>query len=371
MKIAVSVIIPVYNVDIYLPACLDSTLGQTLHNIEVICVNDRSPDTSRQILDTHAVRDSRIIILDHERNLGLAAARNTGLKHATGEYVFFLDSDDLLFSPDSLKLLYSIALQDDADEVIGATLRWYEQTGERLYEHHREYLREDLNGVLFKDHHCLRHNAIACNKMLKRSFLVEKNILFNSALRKFEDNVFSWKVHFQARAISLTRQATYLHRIRSDQAGPSIMQNRKKDVLYHTLAATDLLDYIETKPELNPIRHLIDRYFFSWCFIDVQQMKSQGLSGSRKKEILEQYLRVLSRVPASSLEGTAMPGRYREGLFLMQKGQFDKAWEVFAAENYQTLCLQKRLDAIYNSMSWKVTAPLRKTNKLLRKLKSR
>ena len=91
--IKVSVIIPVYNSEDYLQECLDSLLKQTLHEIEIICVDDGSTDGSLQILEKNAANDKRIQIL-HQENLHAGVARNNGLKAAHGEYVIFLDSDD-------------------------------------------------------------------------------------------------------------------------------------------------------------------------------------------------------------------------------------------------------------------------------------
>lgn len=89
----ISVIIPVYNVEQYLPQCLDSVIHQTYPNLEIICVNDGSRDSSREILEHYAGKDSRIIVIDQE-NQGLSGARNTGLLQTTGKYVMFVDSDD-------------------------------------------------------------------------------------------------------------------------------------------------------------------------------------------------------------------------------------------------------------------------------------
>ena len=106
MVTAISVIIPVYNVENYLRECLDSVINQSLDNIEIICVNDGSTDKSRDILSEYKNKDKRISILDKE-NGGLSSARNAGLKAAVGKYVFFLDSDDCIASDDALANLYA------------------------------------------------------------------------------------------------------------------------------------------------------------------------------------------------------------------------------------------------------------------------
>ena len=92
---AVSIIIPVYNVEKYLRRCLDSVLGQTFPDWEAICVNDGSPDGSRAIVEEYAKADPRFILYD-KPNGGLSDARNFGLSKAGGEYVVFLDSDDFI-----------------------------------------------------------------------------------------------------------------------------------------------------------------------------------------------------------------------------------------------------------------------------------
>ncbi|HBI14268.1 MAG TPA: hypothetical protein DDY20_01915 [Desulfobulbaceae bacterium] len=335
MSISVSVIIPVYDVAEYLPACLDSVLGQTLAESELICVNDCSPDCSREILAGYATRDKRIRIFEHEQNRGLAAARNTGLGYASGRYVFFLDSDDTLYSPDSLAALHEIADRDNSDEVVGATLRWNEQTGETQYGYHADYLKGELSSVRFADFPLLRHNAIACNKLLSRAFLEEKGLRFNEDLRKFEDNVFSWKFHLLAQSISQTMQPTYLHRLRSEDRSQSIMQQKERDADYHVLAAGHMLDFLEENPQFEGLRHYFDRYFFTWCFLDIREAASRNPTDQHKKDLLNKYVPVLARVPAASLAEALMPGRYRIGLQLMRDEQFEEAWQVFAVKEFQ------------------------------------
>ncbi len=106
----VSVILPLYNGAATLPGCLDGLQAQSLHDWECIAVNDASPDNSPDILESYARRDSRIKLIHHNNNCGVAAARNTALAHARGEYVHFLDQDDHLF-PDGVEQLLRSALR--------------------------------------------------------------------------------------------------------------------------------------------------------------------------------------------------------------------------------------------------------------------
>ena len=106
-SIFVSVIVPVYKVEQYLERCLNSILKQTEKNIEIILVDDGSPDSCPQLCDEFAALDNRIKVV-HQKNAGLGMARNSGLEIASGEYVMFVDSDDFIV-PDAIEILYNAA----------------------------------------------------------------------------------------------------------------------------------------------------------------------------------------------------------------------------------------------------------------------
>ncbi len=111
----VSIIVPVYNVEKYLPECLESVLSQTFTNFEVICINDGSPDKCGNTLEKYARKDKRIKLITQE-NQGLSMARNKGLEIATGKYILFLDSDDVIH-PQLLEICHSLAEQTNATMV--------------------------------------------------------------------------------------------------------------------------------------------------------------------------------------------------------------------------------------------------------------
>ncbi len=112
----VSVIIPVYKVENYLKRCVDSVLAQTYENIEIILVDDGSPDNCGEMCDEYARADSRVVVI-HKENGGVSAARNIGVERSHGEYVTFVDSDDYI-SPDYVEYLYSLLFDNDADVAI-------------------------------------------------------------------------------------------------------------------------------------------------------------------------------------------------------------------------------------------------------------
>lgn len=116
MKPRVSVILPIYKVEKYLDRCMHSLLNQTLKDIEIIMVDDGSPDNSPTMCDRYAKEDSRVKVI-HKQNAGLGFARNSGLEIATGDYIAFVDSDDFV-SVTAFEILLKVALEENADYVM-------------------------------------------------------------------------------------------------------------------------------------------------------------------------------------------------------------------------------------------------------------
>ena len=115
--IKISVIVPIYNVEEYIRECLDSIVNQTLKDIEIILVDDCSTDNSGRISDEYYAKDGRIIVIHKEKNEGALLARKTGVAHAQGRYIVFVDADDYLTSDNSLKTIYNIIEEKNVDIV--------------------------------------------------------------------------------------------------------------------------------------------------------------------------------------------------------------------------------------------------------------
>ena len=116
----VSVIIPFYGVEAFIEDCIKSVLAQDYDHMEIIFVDDQSPDHARSIVERYAQRDNRIVLVTHDANQGLGPARNTGVKHATGDYLLFLDSDDYFASSKAVSTLVREAQASGCDVVIGS-----------------------------------------------------------------------------------------------------------------------------------------------------------------------------------------------------------------------------------------------------------
>lgn len=181
----ISVIIPIYNVERFIERCAETLMQQTLDEVEYIFVNDATPDDSMKILEAtlqhYPAQLHQVKILTHKKNQGLPAARNTGLKVATGKYIYHCDSDDFMES-DTLKVLYEIAEQQDADYV------WcdYYLSSKKgsQYKSQREYPDADqaLRGMLCGD---MVYNV--WNKLVRRDLYENNGIIFPDGYAMGED----------------------------------------------------------------------------------------------------------------------------------------------------------------------------------------
>lgn len=219
--VKVSVVMPIYNAVEYLTEAIDCVLGQTLSEIELICVDDGSTDGSFELIKERQANDKRVRIIT-ENNAGPSAARNKGLARARGEYVIFLDADDF-FEPTLLEKLYGLATKKNLDIAV-AKYDLYNNATEKfappIESEHGELL--DGRRVISKrDNPDKIFQTTTCyvwNKLFKRSFLVEKNIQFHPELYVFED------VYFVCAALSLAERVgkencvLVHHRIYSEQS---------------------------------------------------------------------------------------------------------------------------------------------------------
>lgn len=200
----VSVIVPVYNAEKYLPACLDSICNQTLQELEIIVVDDGSTDNSGRIVDEYAARDNRIKAI-HRRSGNPGATRNIGLGLVTGEYVGFVDADDWV-EPDMFVSLFRKAKENNSDVVItGVTTEWLQDDRKT-----RRYLDESNSGNLFRNSldafWLLKENnlfAVVYNKLYRSELLISQNICFMEML-PYEDLVFNLQV------FSFTKQLSFI-----------------------------------------------------------------------------------------------------------------------------------------------------------------
>ncbi|MDD5020571.1 MAG: glycosyltransferase family 2 protein [Endomicrobiaceae bacterium] len=218
----VSIIIPVYNVDPYLRQCLGSIISQTFENIEIIIINDCSTDNSYQIIQEYQEKDKRIITINLEKNTGLGNTRNTGLKHSTGKYIVFIDSDDWV-EKNYIETLCNSIEKNNCDFVI-ATHYTYDNSTKKLksFKQKEFFYKNEVDSIAKKQKLItLRMIWSVWNKIYKRDFLTANNISFKT--NRMEDNLFIYNVILKASKIILIKNAIYYYRINRKN---SIMDNR-------------------------------------------------------------------------------------------------------------------------------------------------
>lgn len=186
MSNKVSVIIPVYNVEKYLRQCIDSILNQTLSELELICVDDGSTDSSLEILREYEKKDSRVKVLQQE-NLGAGAARNKGLKIATGKYLSFLDSDDF-FLPEMLEETYNKCESLNAQICVYQVKRYNDETKKTWFDKgsfRYEYIpkKEVFSYKDMPDYILDTFQNWAWNKLISHELVKENNLQFQEILR--------------------------------------------------------------------------------------------------------------------------------------------------------------------------------------------
>lgn len=228
----VSVIVPIYNVERYISKCLDSLCSQKYKNIEVIVVDDCSPDGSAKIVRKYMEKDRRIQYVKRE-NGGLGAARNTGMKASTGEYICFVDSDDWVSSDYVNKFVKT--LEKDKSDVAIANIRYVFPDGTERFrtphidEHEiisgKEALRREFIGKQYRCH--------APNKFCRRSLFIDNGIWFPEG-KIYEDVFTTYKILLAATQVSLIPEYTYFY-----------LQNRRGSIMYMEIKPQRFTDMFE------------------------------------------------------------------------------------------------------------------------------
>lgn len=212
-----SIIVPVYNSQNYLSKCLDSLAGQSFSDFEVILVDDGSNDGSQEICLDRCRIDQRFKYIPHGTNKGASAARNTGLKNATGDYVLFLDNDDWWGRNDALKKLYETAKQGHMPDLICYPMAEYYANKDQLIIPTCK-LEQEANAIVdFFD--CVNYligkglfYSSASGKAVKRSLIENCNIEFNSSLKHNEDTDWSHSLLCNANSIRWIDMGFYVYR---------------------------------------------------------------------------------------------------------------------------------------------------------------
>lgn len=279
-----SVIIPVYNVENYLSQCLDSVINQTIYDIEIICVNDGTKDSSKQILDKYRKMDSRIQVID-KKNGGLSSARNYGLKKATGNYILFLDSDDYIENKACERLYYEILESKPDIIVFGSHIfpvyplpdPWLVNN---LSPRTVSYQDDSINALI--NENCAV--PFVWRNCFKREFLINYQLCFNEKVRFAEDLIFQFMAFPLAKNIVFISDKLYHYRCNREN---SLMFNASKNqymkYCQHIAALKIIADYWE--------QHGFFRFykteFMKWS-VSFMGWDLYAYKGYKKKKLLKE-----------------------------------------------------------------------------------
>lgn len=276
----ISVIIPVYNVEQYLHECLISVITQSYNNYEVICINDGSTDGSLAILQEYARKYSKISVID-QVNSGLSATRNAGIKVATGDYIFLLDSDDYL-EPDSLDIL---ARNTTDEDLVCFNGRRYFEDG-RIEEPDNGISAEFCRGWDYYNQYALvsRKFHFVCTvlRMYRRIFLLENNLMFTEGIFH-EDNLFTPIACYYAQKVKIIPDCLYVYRIREGSITQKVRVKRLFDIIY---IANTLSAFFITKNEIEKMvvyREIAGAYFRGFMNDDISVF---GNNDKRLKKLI-------------------------------------------------------------------------------------
>lgn len=260
----VSIIVPVYNVKLYVEECLESLINQTYKNIEIILIDDGSTDGSGAICDNYSYKDERVIVI-HKANGGLSSARNAGIEAASGKYLIFVDSDDYWIGEKSLQNILKVAEDFDADIVRGEYVSVNDK-GEKIRTITKDKIGVDLKLL---DSASFYVNAIA-GENFSVLFLFRKDAIgalrFNEKLKIQEDIDFNIKFFSSEHKCVYTKEVFYVYRKRANS--------------------------ITTFPK---IYHLIDSFYICDVFENLSQLSEiPAIKAEYQRQSVLKYLRAVS-----------------------------------------------------------------------------
>ena len=258
-KPLISIIIPIYNSEVYLRKCLDSVLNQTFQDYELILINDGSTDNSGYICDEYKNKDTRIEVI-HKKNEGVSIARNFGIKNAKGMYLTFIDSDDWVDN-EYLSSFINFLNSCKSDLIIGGIVKDSANISNNLYVVTEMYFKKTEYSLLF-DKFNLYKNGYTVAKLYKTELVKDHNIFFNSNICNTEDLLFMLEFIYYSNSVQFVPHYHY-HYVNTDN-GASLSKKyysfekeyiayrefKKSTLLLHNKFSLSSMNLIDTKENL-------------------------------------------------------------------------------------------------------------------------
>ena len=284
----ISVIIPAYNVEEYIGECLDSALNSTLKDLEIICIDDGSTDSTPEILKEYAEKDGRIIVLT-KQNGGAASSRNLALPRARGKYIHFLDSDDKIH-PRAYEYLYSEAENNNLDILYFDYTAFYHN--DEIKKNYKFVKPTAVKQGVYDDVMTGRDMYISavnnktfcsstCFQLVRKEFLTENNISFVEGI-VYEDNIFNIQTLLSAKRAAYRNIILYLRRIRE---GSVVTSTVTKHRIYSLFTVLNKFEEFATAHGFNEDKELYSAYVLHCGRIAGQAYDAvKGLSSAEMRE---------------------------------------------------------------------------------------
>lgn len=271
-NLLVSIIIPIYKVEPYIVRCIDSVLRQTYRNLEVILVDDCTPDRSMELAkdcieQSPLSKDLSFVYLKHEHNRGLSAARNTGMKVATGDYVYLLDSDDELMAY-TIEKLVTLAAKYPGVDIVQGNMRATEERYKGLafkkekvpeFTDDKEWIKQNYRAYGFSGYGNIP--VTAWNKLMNRRFIIDNGLWYKEGLI-FEDEYWRLMNYDKINSIAFCSDETYIYHTNST----SIVRSDGNSLLKWQSILTIIRDYSMTlkKEEAEQAQYIVDCLHFRY-----------------------------------------------------------------------------------------------------------
>lgn len=311
--VKVSVIIPIYNAYKYLSICLDSIIAQTYANMEIIVVDDKSSDKSLVLLKKYKQKFKQFKIIPLKKNQGVSHARNTGISYATGDYLFFIDSDDFI-DKEAISKMVKIAVENDADIVDTERLFWYKRGMKILTFTEQKQLKENLVlGGIDKDERSITMPRYVTGKLYKRSVIGD--IRFDESIRCYEDAIFNHEIKNNFKNY-VYAQGVFYHYL---QRPSSLINTISINHMDYAYAGKKIKEIYEANEYYHlDIKHIIDNIIMEDIIVILSiKIPKMKLSKMRKKKCVKDFIELANELNISNSKR-----RYRFLLALFKSNIF-------------------------------------------------
>lgn len=267
MNPLVSIIVPIYRVEYYIEKCILSVLNQTYDNIEIILVDDyggdKSIDIAKEIIKFNNFRDRSVKYIYHEKNKGLSSARNDGLKEASGEYVYFLDSDDYIINDCIEKMVSLIEQNPSIQMVMGSIMPEPKEESALLYYDlsYRNLPSAYMDNISIRKKFFDAETSIpvnGVNKLINRKFLLDNELFFKEGIIH-EDEHWAFFLYRKLEYISFLFEFTYIHPVNPDSiTNTSSMRNSS---IYMAQIFAEWLNNMDSVQFYRQFKYCLDRFY--------------------------------------------------------------------------------------------------------------